>query len=116
MKIKPILPSLREKKRYLVFEIISESKIDNIKSISNEIFDSCHNFLGELGMSKAGIIFLNNKYNNELQKGIIKVNNKMLNHIRSALLFVKKIDNKDVIIRSVGVSGILKKAQNKFMI
>ena len=114
-KIKPVLPSLREKKRYLVFEIISDKKIDNIISISKTIFDSCQKYLGEMGMAKAGILILDNKFNKEKQRGIIKVNNKMVDNLKSSLCFIKKIDNKEAIVKSVGVSGILKKAQNKFI-
>lgn len=113
--IKPLLPSLREKKRYLVFEIISDDKITNLNSISNAILDSCHNFLGEIGMAKAGLLILDDKYNKEKQRGIIRVNNKMVNHLKGSLCFIKQIDNKQVIIKSVGVSGILKKAKDKFI-
>jgi ribonuclease P/MRP protein subunit POP5 len=113
-KIKPVLPSLREKKRYLVFEIISKSKIDS-KKVSKTILDGCRDYLGEMGMAKAGLLMLNDKYNKEEQKGIIKVNNKMVDHLRAALCFIKKIDNQKVIVRSIGMSGILKKAQAKFM-
>ncbi len=114
-KIKPLLPSLREKKRYLVFEIISKTKINNLNSISKAIFQSCHDFLGQMGLAKAGILILNDKFNKEKQRGIIRVNNKMVNHLKGSLCFVKEIDNQEVIIKSVGVSGILKKAQNKFI-
>jgi len=114
-KIKPILPSLREKKRYLVFEIISKQKIDNLSKISNAILREAKNYLGEMGMAKAGLLILKDKYNIAKQRGIIKVNNKMLNNLKAALCFVKEIDNQEVIIKSVGVSGILKKAQNKYI-
>ncbi len=114
-KIKPILPSLREKKRYLVFEIISNQKIDNLNKIADSILEQCNKYLGEMGMAKAGLLILKDKYNKEKQRGIIKVNNKMLNNLKAALCFVKEIDNKKVIVKSVGVSGILKKAQNKFI-
>ncbi len=114
-KIKPILPSLRGKKRYLVFEIISEQKIDNPNMVSEAILDSCHKYFGEMGMANAGLLVLNNKYNNEKQRGVIKVNNKMLNNLKASLCFVKTINGKPAIVKSVGVSGILKKAQDKFM-
>lgn len=114
-KIKPVLPSLRGKKRYLVFEIISENKIDNLNDISDSILGSCQKFFGEMGMAKAGLLMLNDKYNKEKQKGIIKVDNKMVDNLKAALCFVKEIGDKKVIVKSVGVSGILKKAQEKFI-
>ena len=114
-KIKPVLPSLREKKRYLVFEIVSETKIDDLNKITEAILNSCHKYLGEMGMAKSGLLILNDKYNKEKQRGIIRVNNKMLDNLKAALCFIKEIDNKQVIVKSVGVSGILKKAQSKYI-
>jgi len=115
MKIKPVLPSLREKKRYLAFEIISDKKIENTTDISNAINTGCINFFGEQGMAKAGLIFLNDKYNKQNQRGLIKVSNKMTDNLKAALCFVKEIDSQKVILRSVGVSGILKKAYEKYI-
>jgi ribonuclease P/MRP protein subunit POP5 len=114
-KIKPVLPSLREKKRYLVFEVISDKKLENVNSISKTIMNDCQNYLGEMGMAKAGLMILNNKYNPNMQRGVIKVSHKMVDNLRAALCFVKEIDNQKVIVKSVGVSGILKKAQNKYL-
>ena len=114
-KLKPILPSLREKKRYLVFEAISKEKINSLEAVSSTIMNCSLKFLGMLGAAKAGIIVLNNKWNPELQRGIIKVGHKHVDSLKAALMFANKIDNNDVIFRSLGVSGILKKAENNFM-
>ena len=114
-KLKPILPSLREKKRYLVFEIISDEKVTDINSVSSSIWDCSLQFLGRLGTAKAGIMVLNNKWNPELQRGIIKVSHNHVDALKASLVFAKKINNTEVIFRSLGVSGILKKAENKFI-
>ena len=114
-KLKPILPSLREKKRYLVFEIISKEIINDISSVSNAIWHYSLQFLGQLGTAKAGLIVLDNKWNSQLQRGIIKVSHKYVDAVKAALAFADKIDSKDVIFRSIGVSGILKKAEAKFL-
>ena len=113
-KLKPILPSLREKKRYLVFEVISKEKINDINSVSNTIWNYSLQFLGQLGTAKAGLMVLDNKWNSELQRGIIKVSHKHVDALKSALMFADKIDGKNVIFRSLGVSGILNKAERKF--
>ena len=114
-KLKPILPSLREKKRYLVFEVISREKISNAESVSNAIWDCSLHFLGQLGTAKAGIMVLKNKWDSTLQRGIIKVSHKHVDAVKAALTFASKIDNTDIIFRSLGVSGILRKAENKFL-
>jgi len=114
-KLKPVLPSLREKKRYLVFEVISKEKINDVNSVSNAIWHCSLQFLGQLGVAKAGLMVLDNKWNPQIQRGIIKVSNRHVDAVKAALTFADKIDNKDAIFRSIGVSGILKKAENKFL-
>jgi ribonuclease P/MRP protein subunit POP5 len=109
-KIKPILPTLREKKRYLMFEILSKSKIKDFSRVSSAIWASSLSFLGEWGAAKAGILMLPDKYNAKTQRGIIKVNHKYVNELKASLVLIKRIEDDDVIIRSVTVSGILKKA------
>ena len=113
-KLKPILPSLREKKRYLVFEIISKERISDFNAVSDAVHHYSVQFLGQLGTAKAGIIVLNNKWNPQLQRGIIKVGHKSADFIKAALMLADKIDGKEVIFRSLGVSGILKKAENNY--
>jgi len=111
--IKTVLPTLKERKRYLAFEIVSKSAINDSKQVSENILTKSHEFLGVLGMSKAGIQTL--KYNKANQRGLIKVNNKHVDELKAALNFVKDINGKDVIIKSIGVSGILKKAQERYL-
>jgi ribonuclease P/MRP protein subunit POP5 len=115
VKIKPILPSLREKKRYLVFEIISKNRIKSFPSISRAIWDYSLQFLGEKGVAQAGIWLLPDKYNPQTQRGLVRVNNKYVNDLKSVLTLIDQIENKEVIVRSVGVSGILKKAETRYL-
>ena len=61
-KIKPILPTLRENKRYISFNVTSEAEID-YKSVKEAINTTFANYVGTLGVSKAGIIFVDNSYN-----------------------------------------------------
>jgi ribonuclease P/MRP protein subunit POP5 len=110
-KIKPLLPSLREKKRYLAFEILSENKITDINSVSDAILGNSQEFLGQLGMSKAGLMMLKDKFNPNMQKGIVRVNHKNVDNLRAALTMINKIDNEDAIVRSLGISGVLNKTE-----
>ena len=115
IKIKPLSPSLREKKRYLVFEVLSEAKIKDFSKVKDSILETGSFFLGKLGMAEAGIILMEDKYDANKNKGIIRVNHKHVHHLKSVLTLVKKIDDNEVIVRSIGVSGILKKAEENFM-
>ena len=112
-KLKPILPSLREKKRYLAYEVISKDKV-SFEHVQKAIMSAALKVLGQLGVAKAGIIILKDKWINS--RGLIRVAHKHVDNLRTALMFVDKVDNEEVIIRSVGVSGILRKAENKYLI
>lgn len=114
-KLKPILPSLREKKRYLVFEVISKHKINGFDEVSDSITESALGFLGQLGAANAGLLPLANKWDPELQRGIIKVSHKHVDGLRASLAVANKIGNESAIFRSLGVSGILKKAEERFL-
>ena len=114
-KIKPLSPTLREKKRYLAYEVISKHRFYDAMHISKAINDAAHDFLGDLGMARAGILMLDDKWNASKQKGIARVNNKHVNNLKASLIFVKNIDGKEVIVKSIGASGILKKVQQKYL-
>lgn len=113
-KIKPILPTLREKKRYLAFEIISRKKIKPFSAVSKAIWQSALHYMGEKGAAKAGLWLLMDKYREDTQKGIIRVGNKHVNDLKASLVMLDQIEGDEVIVRSLGVSGILKKT-GKYM-
>ncbi|MFC1728149.1 Rpp14/Pop5 family protein [Nanoarchaeota archaeon] len=112
-RMKPILPTLREKKRYLAFEILSENKINDPKKVSEAIWESSLDFLGTDGASQAGIWVLPDKYKN--QKGILKVGHRYVEKLRTCLALIKTIGKKPVVVRTIGISGILKKTEKKFI-
>jgi len=109
MKEKPILASLREKKRYLVFEVVSDKDL-RLNEVNTSICDELLRFLGEFGCAKAGIIILNEWKNN---KGVMKVGHKFVDEVRSALTLIKEINGNNVIIKTISSSGILNKAMKK---
>ncbi len=111
-KLKPLMPSLREKKRYLVFEIITESTPD-YKDVAKEIDISTKNILGTMDLAKAGVIHIPKRYDAEKKKGMIRVNNKYVEKIITSLGMIKTIAEKDAIIRCTYVSGTIKKANSK---
>ena len=114
-KIKPLLPSLREKKRYLAYEVISRGSFNDAVSVSKANLDASNEFLGSIGMAKAGILPLYDKWNPEMQRGIMRVNNKHAGGLKASLIFVKSIEGKEAVVKSVGASGILKKAQQRYL-
>ena len=110
MKLKP---SLRQKKRYLVFELIADKKF-SLSEVSEEVEKAIKEFFGQLGLSKASPLFLKEKFNQEKQKFVVKVNHKHVDELKAALTLSKSIKNTPIIIKSIITSGTLKKA-NAFL-
>ncbi|MEM4336911.1 MAG: Rpp14/Pop5 family protein [Candidatus Woesearchaeota archaeon] len=108
-EIKALLPTLREKKRYLAFKINSETKINDFNAIKNEILLSANYFIGDLGMAKANIVFLKDKFKEN--KGLIMVNRKYIEHLRASLALINNIKGIPVAVHSIGASGMIKKAE-----
>lgn len=106
--MKTLLSSLKEKKRYITFNVIGDENF-NERDVERSINNNCKSFIGELNYAKAGVNILPEFLNNK--KGIIRVNNKYVDHIKSSLMMIKEINNEKVIIKSVGVSGVLNKAK-----
>lgn len=107
IKQKPILPSLKEKRRYLAFQVISETKI-GFSEVKAAILDELESLVGRLGMAKANVSFIDELKDN---KGIIKVNNKYLDYLKASFVSLRDINNKKAIVRSIGISGVLNKAR-----
>ena len=113
-KQKPLLPSLREKKRYVAFEVIPKKRLTAAK-IAKTIQLALLQYTGIKGAAKAGVMFLTDKYNPETQKGLVKVSHDAVDDLKAALAFIDKVDDEKVIVQTLGVSGILKKAEKKFI-
>ncbi|MBI4155181.1 hypothetical protein HY498_03805 [Candidatus Woesearchaeota archaeon] len=105
--MKKILPSAKQKKRYIVYQIVSGSplKFDDVKRVIN---NGLKDFLGTLGLSIANPIIMPFFENNI---GILKVSNRYLNEVKLALILIKEINSKKVIFKNIYVSGLLNKAK-----
>ena len=107
-RIKAVLPSLREKKRYLAFEVISKAKV-SFSEASEAVLNEMLLLNGQLGTAQAGIFVP--EFNAETQKGIIRVNHKCTDSLKSALAMIKEVNSRPVIVRSLKASGAINKLQ-----
>ncbi len=111
MKQKPLIPSLREKKRYVAYEVISDSDFD-AKEVSAKIADSFKDLFGDKGLADAGLIFLDDKFDKKTKRGLVRVSHDSLDDLRSSFVFIRDINGKRSIVRSVIASGMIAKAEN----
>lgn len=112
--MKPLLPTLREKKRYLVFEVVSE-KPAAWPAVRTSVDQAILRHIGELGYAKAGVQLLDEQWNSSLSRGMLRTAHTSLDDVRSSLGFVRDIEGKPVVVRSVGASGILKRAAARYL-
>ncbi len=110
MKLKQVLPSLREKKRYVAFEVQSKASITRATA-KKAITEKMQEFIGTLGMANAGLQFLPDWENN---KGIYRVNTKYISHSKACLALMKTVDNKKVIVKSLATTGVINKIRKKY--
>ena len=102
-----LMSSLKQKKRYVVFEIISDKKF-TFQDVKEEVDRSLLLFFGQLGLTKTSPMLVKEKYKNN--KFIIKINHQYVDELKAAMMLSKKIKNTPIIIKSLAVSGTLKKA------
>ncbi len=112
------LPSLKERKRYVLVKVISkESKTNKIlftyPEIKQALESTFQEFFGTLGLSRAAIKLLGRKFDKEEQTLPIKVAHKHVDELKAALALVKKVKGSSVIVRSLTTSGTVKKVNKK---
>ncbi len=113
-RLKAVMPTLKERKRYLLFEILPEDRKMDFSVVSREIRESMFDFIGTRGMSEASMHVLSDKYNNN--RGIIRVNHTYVAHTKSALALITNMGESRVICKTVSVSGTLNKIKKTFKI
>ncbi len=104
--MKPLLPTLKEKKRYVVYELLSDQPVDGGE---RAVLGHLQTTLGLFDGAKAGILPV--KYDAKLQTGVLRVSNAAADKVKAALLLLTAINGVKVIPRVRGVSGILKKTE-----
>ncbi len=106
--MKPIFPSRKERKRYILIKLDFETKVEK-EDISKLVIQAGLQFLGELGMARAGIQFLAETWDKNNMTGIVRTNNECLDETKAALTLVKEFGGKPARISCLKVSGSISK-------
>jgi len=104
---KTLLPTLREKKRYISFQVISEEPI-NYSDLEPAIWGTTLDFLGEHGISKTSLWLVKNLYNPGKQIGVIRCNHKSVQDVIACLGLITRLGDTRVIFKVLKVSGTIK--------
>lgn len=113
-KLKTLKPMIVGKKRYLSFEIISESPVE-FSDFVNVFWNSVMSFIGELGAAKASIWIVKDLWDQKQQKGVIKCSHRFVEKIRLVLSLTGRIGDQRVIVNVLGISGTMNSAKAKIM-
>ncbi len=96
VRIKTLLPVLKEIKRYILYEILSHGKMYSYQKI---IQSELKGFIGDLGIARAGLNFITHKGS----RGILQVNHRYVDEIKTGLALIDAFN-----IRTVKVSGTVR--------
>jgi len=106
-KPKTLKPTLRERNRYILFQVISEEPIVYC-DLESAIWNTCLNFFGELGSSQMSLWIIKNLYDEKKQIGVIRCNNKSVTKVLSALGLLNKLGDIRLTVKILKVSGTIK--------
>ncbi len=94
------------RKRYILFEVISNSKIRS-DLIENAILGAIKELFGEFGLSEA-----HPKLLKEFSKGnkhVLQIDHGYVQKAKLSMAFIKEINKKPIIFKTIKVFGTLKK-------
>lgn len=102
------LPSLREKKRYIVFLVHSEGPLQ-YHSLKEALIDSVLEFLGEKGLADANVRLVKNLWSGKA--GFLQTNPRNVDNVKFSLALIHQIADQKVSFQTLGVSGTIKGAK-----
>jgi len=106
-ELKILLPTLREKERYVAFQIISEESIA-YSDLEAAIWNTMMDFFGELGTSQTSMWIIKNLYDEQRQIGVIRCNHKSVQIVLTALGLIERLGDTRAIVKILKVSGTIK--------
>ena len=106
-KLKVLSPTLKTKKRFIKFQIISDKKFD-AKECSELLVEELILYLGSVEFSKGGIWFMRDLFDEKKQEGVIKVSTKMKDKTKGVLALVTRLGDSKVKIKTIITSSTLK--------
>ncbi len=127
-KLKILPPTLRDKKRYIAFEIISQGSLgrEDVISIfleaSQDLYGACGTGKFELWVvllwrcDTGGLEKVAREDNNEHKmKGILRCRRDEVDSVRAIILTITKFRGKRVVFHTLGISGTIKSGIKNFI-
>ncbi len=110
--LKTLPPTLRGKKRYISFQIISEEPVE-YSDLEAAIWNTMLDFLGEYGVSKTSVWLMKDLWDGNKQTGIISCNHKSLQEVIAVLGLIDRLGDNRITFKILKISGTIKGAKGK---
>lgn len=118
MKLKILPTHLRDKKRYLAFQAISEIPLQR-EDVISLIMESSGNLYGACGTSQLGLwvvkVWDYTTPGANMVKGIIRCKREEVDKARAVIPTITKYKGKRVAFQTLGISGTIKAATTNFI-
>jgi ribonuclease P/MRP protein subunit POP5 len=109
-----LLPSLRERRRYLRFELMGEREIDK-RELMKELWNSIYSLYGDVGASECKLWLIEyhsvedrNEEDSNLSVGVLRCAHNKVEAVRAALACIHTVNDARVGIRVIRTSGPIK--------
>lgn len=108
MKRLKVLPlSLREKKRYIAFRVISEEPII-YSDLESAFWDVMLSLCGELGTSRTSAWLMKDLWREKEQIGVVRCNHLAVHTVLAALGLITRLGENRVNVKVLKVSGTIR--------
>jgi ribonuclease P/MRP protein subunit POP5 len=108
-KLKALAPTLREKKRYIAFQIISEEGEEfTYSDLEAAIWNTMLDFLGEEGVSRTSVWLIKDSWNPKKQTGILRCNHKSVQDVIASLGLIDRLGDDRITFKILKISGTIK--------
>lgn len=118
MKLKILPTNLRDKKRYLAFQAISEVPLQK-EDVIALIMESSGKLYGACGTSQLGLwvvkVWDYSTPGTNMVKGIIRCKREEVEKARAVIPTITRYKGKRVAFQTLGISGTIKAATTKFI-
>jgi len=104
--MKPILPTLRDTKRYVVVGLLTGTQ-SSAHEIAMAVKESIARLFGSFGMAETGFM----EVGSTGKKPIIRVKAKSLAKLKAAVAFTTQLSGRPAVLRTERVTGILAKTK-----
>ena len=105
--MKPYPSTMREKRRYIVFEVMGPKC--SKKSLNKALWTAVFSGIGSFGAADSSFWLID--YDEALQKGILRAKNTKITEVKASIALLDKIDSNPAFIRFVKTTGTIKKAR-----